>query len=359
MLDFNYVGLPCRVVFGAGKLATLKEEVMALGCTRVMVCCTPGRREEAEVLLAAIAPLGKGVCAIAEVFTPVYTVAEARKMAREMDADGLIAYGGGTAVGLAKTIALELEIPIIGVITTYSGSETTPLQGIKDGEKRTNYNSPLMLPKTLIYDPELTLDLPLSISIPSGFNSMAHAVGALFAADANPVANMFAEEGIRAISSALVRITTNPGDLDARGDALLGAWWCGNTLMMAYGVGLQHAICHVLGGVFGLPHASNHLIVLPHSVAYNSATKPEAARRLARALGDVDANPAGLMFDLLEKCGATNNLQDMGLTEDQLDRAVDLVVRPDDYYKAPPYDGAVVHGVLRDAWEGRRPSSEN
>lgn len=355
MLDFNYVGLPCRVVFGAGRLAALKEEVAALGCARVMVCCTPGRRGAAEALIAAIAPLGKGICSIAEVFTPVHTVDEGRRMAREMEADGLVAYGGGTAVGLAKTIALELGIPIIAVITTYSGSETTPLQGIKDGPKRTNYNSPLMLPKTLIYDPELTLDLPLSISIPSGFNSMAHAVGALFAANANPVSNMFAGDGIRTISGALVRIASTPAALDARGDALFGSWLCGNTLMMAHGVGLHHAICHVLGGVFGLPHAANHMIVLPHSVACNSATNPAASCRLARALGDEDADPAGLMFDLLVKCGATTNLRDMGLTEDQLDRAADLVVQPDDYYKAPPYDAGTVRALLGKAWKGRRP----
>ena len=219
---------------------------------------------------------------------PRDAVETGRKAATDLGADCLISYGGGSSVGLAKAIALELDIPIISIATTYSGSETTALQGIvgRDGV-RTNYRSMRMLPKCLIYDAELTVALPLDISIPSGFNAISHAISSFLGESANPVAELFAEAGIAAMSSALAEISEDPANIDARGRAFYGSWLCGLTVMSA-GTTIHHKIVHVLGTGYGLPHGPTHAVVLPHSTAYNRDAAPEAMRRIARALGGAD-----------------------------------------------------------------------
>ena len=278
MQSFTHVGMPGRVIHGAGSVAALAAEVEALDARRVMFCCTESRVSAVEKLAETLGDRFAGICDAAKIFVPLSAVEPGREMAAALDADCLVSYGGGTAVGLAKAIVLEAGMPIISIVTTYSGSETTALQGIigHDGV-RTNYRDMRMLPKVLIYDPELMLDVPLDVSIASGFNSIAHAVSSYLGKDANPVANMFSENGIRAMSSALVRLAQNPRDVDARSDALHGAWLCGMTLMSS-GTTIHHKMVHVLGGGFDLPHGPTHAIMLPHSTAYNRDAAPEAMR---------------------------------------------------------------------------------
>lgn len=353
MEPFVYTGQPCRVVFGSGASAALKDEIEALGGARALFCCSPGRRETVERFAAAIGAPTAGVAAIATPFTPAESVAEGRRIARALAADCLVSYGGGNAVGLAKAIALELDIPIVAIATTYSGSETTALQGIRHGDKRVNHRSPRMLAKTIIYDPDLTVGLPLSVSVPSGINSMAHAVGAFLAGGNDPLTRLLAGEGLRAMASALVRIADNPADPDARGDALYGAWLSGSTLMAA-GMVLHHKVCHVLAGDFGLSAARTHTIVLPHATAYNRDAAPDAMRRIARALGNEDADAAGAIFDLLERCGAPTALRHIGMPEDGLDRAAGLIMT-DRYDNPRAYEPDAIRALLDDAWHGRRP----
>lgn len=355
MQPFVYVGQPCRVVFGPGKSATLADEITALGAARALFCCAPGRATAVTAFAGKFGALNAGVCDLARPFTPMEAVADARRMALALGADCLVSYGGGNAVGLAKAIALELDVPIIAIATTYSGSETTALQAIRENDRRVNYRSPRMMPRTVIYDPELTLNLPLSITIPSGIHSMAHGVGAFFARDRNPVACLLAEDGIRAMASALARLATDPRDVDARGDALYGAWLCGSTLMSS-GTVLHHKVCHVLAGDFGLTHAETHTIVLPHSTAYNKSSVPEAMRRIARAFGDERNDAPGAIFDLLTKCDAPIALRDIGMKREDLDRAADLIMTAP-YYNPRPYERAAIRTLLENAWLGRRPDT--
>jgi maleylacetate reductase len=266
-------------------------------------------------------------------------------MARETKADCLVSYGGGNAVGFAKAIALEMDIPIIAVPTTLSGSETTALQGIiKDG-KRTQNASPRMQAKTLIYDPELTLALPMAVLIPSGMNSMAHAVGALVTDNGNPMSRLFAEEGIREMASALKRIAAEPDDLDARSQAFHGAWLNANTLKLAPGgVNVHHKLCHTIGGGLGLSHAEVHTVILPHSTAYNRDAVPRGMAAIA-----------GSLFDLEAVIGAPVALRDIGVPRDRLDDIADQVAT-DSYYSNPrPIERDGIRDLLENAWHGHRP----
>jgi maleylacetate reductase len=141
-----------------------------------------------------------------------------------------------------------------------------------------------VLPKTVLYDPTLTVTMPPMLSATSGMNSIAHCVEALYSKDANPIISMIAEEGIRALAAGLPVVVKEPANLEARSNALYGAW-LGGVSLGAVGMALHHKLCHTLGGSFNLPHAETHTVVLPHATAYTAPATPEAMSRIARALG--------------------------------------------------------------------------
>ncbi|EHL97534.1 alcohol dehydrogenase, iron-dependent, partial [Acetobacteraceae bacterium AT-5844] len=272
---FTYAPLPARVLFGAGRAAELPAELAALGARRAMVLSTPAQREMAAGIAA---PLGSAFGAAfsgAAMHTPVEVTERALDALREAGCDGLVAIGGGSTTGLAKALALRTGLPQVVIPTTYAGSEVTPILGQTEGGMKSTLRSPKVLPQVVIYDPDLTLSLPPSLSATSGLNAIAHAVEALYARDANPVVSLMAEEGIRALGAALPAILASPSDRVAREGALYGAWLCG-TCLGAVGMALHHKLCHVLGGTFDLPHAETHAVILPHAAAYNAPAAPEA-----------------------------------------------------------------------------------
>jgi alcohol dehydrogenase class IV len=203
----------------------------------------------------------------------------------------------------------------------------------------------------VIYDPELTLDLPVAVSAASGMNAIAHCAEALYAHDGNPIISMMAEEGIRALASALPKIISKPKDCEARSEALYGSWLAGMTISTT-SVALHHKLCHVLGG-FGLPHAETHSIVLPHAMRYNQAAAPEAMARISKALGKTDA--ALGLYELEEELGLPMRLADIGMKETDLERAARIAVEAP-YPNPRKVEYEPVLGLLRDAYEGRRPS---
>ena len=351
MLEFIYEALPGRVVFASGSLDRLPDEVARLGATRALLVSTPGHRQFAEDAAERLGARAAGIWDRARMHVPIENAEAARAEARRLGADLCVAIGGGTPIGLAKAIALELDVPIIAAPTTYAGSEMTPVLGItEEGVKRTRRDL-RMLPRTVIYDPELTFTLPAAVSGPSGMNAIAHCVEALYARDANPVISLIAEEGIRALAASLPVVVREPEHADARAEALYGAW-LGGTALAAVGMALHHKLCHTLGGSFDLPHAEVHTIVLPHAVAYNRAGAPAAMARIARALDAEDA--AGGLFDLAAALGARQSLADLGLREEDLDRAADLAAE-NPYPNPTPITRARIRALLEDAFHGRRP----
>jgi maleylacetate reductase len=348
--DFVFQARLPRVVFGAGALQHLRREADALGLARVLVLSTPGQRPMAERAAALLGSHAAGLFAEAAMHVPVETAQAAVDAARSLDADGAVAIGGGSTVGLAKAIALETGLPVIAIPTTYAGSEMTTMYGLTEsGAKRTG-RDPRVLPRTVIYDPELSRRLPFGISVVSAINAMAHAAEGLYAPDANPVIDLMADEGIRTFAAALPRLQLDPADLEARGEALVGACLCG-MVMGAITVGLHHKLCHTLGG-FGLPHAELHTVILPHAMAYNAPAAAEAMRRIAAALGTSQA-PQGL-FDLAQRHGAPTSLQAIGMREADLDRAADLAVQ-NQYPNPRPLERGLVRELLQRAYDGTRP----
>jgi alcohol dehydrogenase class IV len=242
-------------------------------------------------------------------------------------------------------------LPQIVIPTTYAGSEATPILGQTENGRKTTLRSPDVLPEVIIYDVDLTIGLPATLSITSGINAIAHAVEALYAKDANPVTSLMAEKGIAALAFALPRIGEDTSDREAREQALLGAWMCG-TCLGTVGMALHHKLCHVLGGTLDLPHAETHAVVLPHVAAYNAKAAPAAMAKVAAALG-VDQAPTGL-FDLARRLGAPTALKDIGMVEQDIELVVEAALGAP-YWNPAHVERNGLRALLNDAFHGSRP----
>jgi len=352
MRSFTYAGAPSRIVFGAGAVSGLAAEVDRLGAKRALVLSTPGRSASVRVSVAGLGERFAGIYDKALMHVPVEVALDARRIALELGADCCIAWGGGSTIGLGKAIALTSGLPVIAVPTTYSGSEMTAVLGMTErGEKKTQ-RDPRMLPRTVIYDAELTLGLSPTTSAASGMNAIAHCVEALYAHDANPISLRLAEEGIHALAAALPRVVGAPRDLDARSEALYGAWLAGASFATT-SLGLHHKLCHVLGGTFNLPHAETHSIVLPHAIRYNREAAPDAMQRIARALSATD--PALGIYELEMRLGLRMKLAEIGMLADGLARAARMATESPYPNPRPPAYDAVLE-LLENAYHGRRPA---
>lgn len=351
MREFLYVAQAARVVFGAGSLQHLAREIELLGTQRALVLSTPEQAADAERVAQRLGKYAVGVFAKAVMHVPIETAREARAEAQRLGADCAVAIGGGSTTGLGKAIALESGLPIIAIPTTYAGSEVTPIYGLTEaGVKRTG-KDPRVLPRTVIYDPELTLGLPMSMTVTSGMNAIAHAAEGLYAKDGNPIMDLMAAEGIRAIAAALPALRAQPRDLEARAQALYGAWLCG-TVLGNVGMALHHKLCHTLGGSFNLPHAEVHTVILPHAIAYNTGAAPLAMTRIAQALQAPTA--AGGLYDLARTEGAPYALRDIGMRSQDLDRAADLAAA-NPYWNPRPIERDAIRELLQRAYDGVRP----
>ncbi len=352
MLSFVYEALPVRVVFRAGAVQELPREAERLG-SRALVLATPGQRALAERAALLLGSRSAGLFARARMHVPAETVSAACSEARSLSADCCVAVGGGSTTGLAKALALELGLPILAVPTTYAGSEMTPIWGItRDGVKRTGRNV-RVLPRTVLYDPLLTLSLPAGLSGTSGLNAIAHCVEGLYSEAANPVISLMAEEGIRALAHSLPRVALDPVNLEARTEALYGAW-LGGTVLGAAGMALHHKLCHILGGTFDLPHAQTHAVILPHVVAYNALAAPHAMRRIAAALDVQDA--AQGLHALARAVGAPTALKQIGMQAEGIDAAVQRAIA-EPYHNPAPIRADAVRRLLQNAFEGLVPES--
>ncbi len=342
MQDFIYDQLPARIVFGPGRARTeLAGEIARLGAERVLVIAST---RDADRIAAIIAPLGARVAgtftAVRE-HVPLPTAEAARAAAAEARADAVLAIGGGSTTGAAKAVALTARIPVVAVPTTYSGSEVTAVWGLTENARKTTGTDPAVLPRVVVYDPELTATLPRDLAVASGFNALAHAVEAMWAPRRNPVSTAVAAEAIGRLATGLRK--DDPADL------LCGAWLGASAFAVA-GSGLHHKLCHVLGGTFELPHARTHAVVLPHVLAFNAPGAPDAVARVARALGTGDA-VAGLRA-LADEHGVPRGLRALGMPEDGIEKAAALTE------PAVPEDNPVAVGdgalqrLVRAAWSG-------
>ena len=353
MQDFIYQSAPMRVVFGAGTLRQLPDELSRLGVTRALVLATPRQNALVAGIREMIADRFAGVFTGAVMHTPVEVTERAMETVHDVRADGIVAIGGGSTTGLGKAIALRTDLPQIVLPTSYAGSEMTPVVGQTSGGIKTTQSSPKILPETVIYDVDLTMTMPPKLSATSGINAIAHAVEALYARDRHPVISLMAQESIRTLAQALPKICVQPDDRAARTDALYGAWLSGICLG-AVDMALHHKLCHTLGGSFNLPHAETHTVILPHALAYNAPAAPDAMTRIATALGVPDA--ALGLYDLARKLAAPASLREIGMPESGIDQAADLAVA-NPYWNPRTIEREAIRELIARAWRGDAPQT--
>ena len=358
MNPFTYDQLAARIVFGAGRLAEVGAEVERLGRQRVMLISDWAATAAAISVSAQLGPrLALPWDEVAQ-HVPVELADRASSAATEAKVDCVVCIGGGSSTGLAKAIALSHSVPIIAVPTTYAGSEQTQIYGLTGGRHKQTGKDPIVQPKTVVYDPELTVGLPPQVTGPSAFNALAHSVEALYAPGNNPITSALALEGVRAIHESLPTVMASPGDVEARGRLLYGAYLSGVALGTT-STGLHHKLCHVLGGRFNLVHADAHSVILPHAVAFNAPALPNEMARLAEALGVPGGNPATALWDLAVASNVPTKLAELHGHDGLLRReelpgaahaaALEITVNP------RPVTEADLLGLLERAYEGVRP----
>jgi maleylacetate reductase len=346
---FTYSSDPIRIVFGPGSVSSLRAETDVHKMSRLMVLSSKSRADFARKATASIADRCVGFCDASAPNMPRQAFEHIVAELKRLNADGFVVVGGGSPIGLAKAAAATTKIPYIAIVTTYSGSEMAARWYVGLADQRVSGEGVASLPATAIYDPELTLNLPARMSAASGMNAMAHAVESLYGIDTNPVVQTMAEEAIRRLGASLPRVVQNPRDIAARTDVLYGAWLAAN---FRSAVGLEHAVAQRVRQWFNLDHAHTHAIATPYAIGFNAAAAPEAMTRIKRALGADDA--ARGLYDLNVRIGLPTGLKDVGLREEDLDKAVDIVAavkitHPRAVTKAD------LKNVIRQAFDGAPP----
>ncbi|KXT12158.1 hypothetical protein AC579_10376 [Pseudocercospora musae] len=353
MESFEYNANPGRVLFGAGSIKKLPAEIQRLNLSRPLLLSTPQQKDQVarlEPILkdALINPVG--LFSNAAMHTPVDVTETALAVAKESGADCVVSFGGGSTTGLGKAISVRTGIPHISVPTTYAGSEMTPILGETAEGKKTTRSDPKILPATVIYDVDFTMTLPAALSATSGVNAIAHAVEALYARNTNPVINLMALEGTKALAKSLPVIVEDPQDVAARLDAQYGAWLCG-TCLGSVGMALHHKLCHTLGGSFNLPHAETHTIVLPHALAYNAPKIPDVMQKLADVLPQSNGDAITGLNVLLSKLKVKRGLKHFGMTEEDVDKAVNIAVS-NPYWNPRAIEIDPLRETVRRCWAG-------
>jgi maleylacetate reductase len=341
---------PLRVAFGVGAVTRVPEEVDVLGRQRIMVISSASAHDAAAGLRDRLEQRCVDLIRGVRQHVPAADADAASEKARRTKADCIVAIGGGSAIGLAKAVALETGASIIAVPTTYSGSEMTSIFGITGESGKSTGRDERVRPRAVVYDPELTTSLPPHASAATGMNALAHCAESLYAPDRSPVTTLLASKGACSLVQALPAVITSPEDIERRSDALLGAFYAGWCLALTT-MGLHHRICHVLGGSYGISHGYANAVMLPYVVAFNAET---ARNELAPVAQLFDGTLAPAVRTFVSALGLPTTLAETGWPRAEAAAAARLVLSsPVPNPRA--IDVSAVQRLLLAACDGRLP----
>lgn len=333
-----------RVLIGAGARHDIPAEAGRLG-DRVLLVHTPSAAPAGRELAQALGGKLVGRFDRPAVHTPVAVTDAAMHLVDTTAPDVVVAIGGGSAVGLAKAISARTGLPQIAVPTTYAGSEVTGVLGETENGVKTTRRDPALTPGTVVYDAELTLDLPAGLTRTSALNALAHAVEALWAPDATALSDALADEAAALILGGLPAVLADGRDPAARARLQQAGWLAGLCLARTT-MGLHHQLAHALGGTFDLAHAELHAMLLPHVMAFNLPAAPAAAARLTRAAG---TDPVAAVRDLALGHAGPRTLAELGVARADLP-AVAARVAAHPYPNPRPFDADDLTGLLDRVW---------
>ena len=391
-MRFQYTSHAQHVVFGAGELANLGRHLGHVGGGRIILC-TSGSYGRNGTVTRVQEALGERLAAVFDgvrPHVPETTVAVAVDLAMEAQAQIIIGLGGGSALGTAKAVTAALHdgkavpaalhkgtadgygrassrtaqppIALVAIPTTYAGSEMTPLYGVTCSaeDRKVTTTDPRVLPALVLYDPELTLDLPPELTAGTGVNALAHCIEGVYSTTHSPVSTATALAGIEVIWRALPRCVVSGRDVEVRTQMLSGAYLAGTTIAHA-ALGVHHGLCHVLGGTAGVPHGVANSIMLPHAMRFNLPACSAELSAVARALGIdttglTDEAAAAAAVDavgaLIHGLGMPQHLRDAGVAADDLPRLAALALKSAAVRAnpRPVTTAAQVEGILQAAW---------
>lgn len=345
---------PERIIFGAGAASAMAPALVEAGAERVLLIAQARHREGPDRIAEMLGDRCVGIFTDIAPQVPIEVAVAARDEARRKGADWVLAHGGGTAIGVAKAVALTEDVKVAAVPTTYAGSERTNIYGLTEDGIKTTGREARVKPRLVVYDPELTRGLPLRLSQESLLNAMAHSVEALYDPDAPDDIKQAAEDSLAPLFEALRALARDPCDLSARSDATYGAYLAGTALHGAQ-MALHHKLCHTLGGSFGTPHAATHAAVLPYALHFNAPAAHGAIRRIAHALGVSD--PPAALWDVAKDLGLRVSLRELGLAVEDVPKAAQLAAQKR-YANPRSFDEPQLETLLMSAYLGRRPSLE-
>jgi len=370
MDKFHYVSYAQEVIFAPGSLAQVSELVDRYGWKKVFVCTNHSMQKNGH-LESLRSALGSRLVATFDQVQPHVQdvkVDQALGLANQDAVEAVIGLGGGSPIGMAKAVGYvrKPSIPVIAIPTTYAGSEMTAVYGIthsrENPPRKVTVSDPKIAPRLVLYDPELTLDLPPDLTASTGINALAHCIEALYSMKRNPISTAAATRGVRHIFNSILGCYTHPNDLEARTEMLQGAHLAGLSLA-SVSMGLHHGLCHVLGGTATIPHGIANSIILPHAIRFNADVTAPQLLPAAEAMGiSLNGNSprvsiealAQKIFDLVGQMHLPQRLRDsgVGMEESDLPALAQLAFqnRTVQNNPKPITEPAQIEVLLRAAW---------
>jgi maleylacetate reductase len=261
-------------------------------------------------------------------------------------ADGILAVGGGSAIDTGKAASAQAELPLVSVPTTYSGAEWTTFYGVRSPDRRIRGGGGGARPAAIVYDVDLTLDLPLPESAGTALNALAHCAEALYVKGHNPEGDAAALSGAALIADSLPRVLATPDDRAAREELLRGAADAGRALGLA-GLALAHAMAQALGGTYGIPHGAMNALCLPPALEFNREWAPAAVARFGEAIG-AEAVQGSRALAVL---GGFERLRDFGVPAADLPQvAAAAAARAGNQANPQPATPAQIEVLLSSIW---------
>lgn len=352
MKEFVFPAIPTRVIFGCGTIDNVAAEIEKLGHSKAMILSTPFQAQDAKSLAKQLGNICVATFTEAAMHTPTDVTEAALITFKKSNADCVVSLGGGSTIGLGKAIAVRTNVDQIVIPTTYAGSEMTDILGETANGQKTTRRDPKIRPETVIYDSNLTLSLPLGMTMTSALNAIAHVVEGLYAPDRNPIITLMAKEAMQAFEDGLPTLINDPKNLEARQQTQYAGWLC-STVLGYVSMALHHKLCHTLGGSFNTPHADTHAILLPHTAGFNAVAVPDLLQPVSEVF---DENVGGGLWDFAQQIKAPTRLKDLGLTEVDLDKAAEIATQ-NPYENPRKFNRDDIRHLLQNAWEGTRPAN--
>jgi alcohol dehydrogenase class IV len=328
--DFKYAN-PRAIHWGPGSLGQLAPELKRLQVNRVALVTTRSLLAEGKLISRVRGALGDAEAPATEVIgqhAPLAEIQAAVEHATEAGIDGLVSFGGGSAIDAAKIVAIKLAdrrglayrgLPHVAIPTTLSAAELAGGAGYTDdGGDKAGMRDVRLLLDSVIYDAQLTVATPMALWLSTGIRALDHAVEGFLAEGDHPFSDAMALEAIRRLFDSLPRAKAAPADLEIRTQNQLAAWFS-FTLPGASASGLSHVMGKQIGARHGIPHGVTSCLLLPHVMRYLSAQMPERMALLGQATGS--GNATGDVQHLISALGLPQHIADYGIGEPELRKA--------------------------------------